>query len=142
MSSSVIRRLAAALTLMAGVVIGFGIYGCRGGSSSIAVHDLRAQAEKDVRLFDVQVAFRDQKIPFGVLSKGFGASWFPVRYDLSQDFVMDVIWQQNADVGSQVSTLTIPVPAESERRQFRGVILTYTKADGWTGKSRLNDSWE
>ncbi len=142
MSSSVIRRLAAALTLMAGVVIGFGIYGCRERPSSIAVHDLRAQAQKDVRLFDVQVAFGDQRIPFGVLSKGFGKSWFPVRYDLREDFVMDVIWQEDANDQSQVSTITIPVPAASERTQFRGVILTYTKAGGWTGKSRLNDSWE
>ena len=110
------RMMNKALTLAASRRVGMGVKKYWMRSSSIMVRDLRAQAEKDVQLFDVQVAVGEQTSLFSVLSKGFGKSWFPVDYDLRENLVLDVTWQIDAGDKKHATTVTIAGPNESERR--------------------------
>lgn len=133
------KQLIAANVLIAGSFAVWITPGCNKSKAGKAMHELEVQAEDGVELFDVQVAFGDQRIPFGVTNH-FGKSWFPVRYEPGEDFVMDIVWQEGPKDPSQTSTVTIRGPTVAERSRFDGVLLTYTKADGWTGKVLLKEA--
>jgi hypothetical protein len=135
-------HLGVIVIMLAGLLGAWSVPGCQQRKPGKAMHELRVQAEKAVRLFDVQVKFGEQTIPFGVVSKGFARSWFPVRYEPGEDFEMEIVWQEDSNDASRTSTVTIIGPTEAERSRFDGVMLTYTKADGWTGKVQLKDVTE
>lgn len=110
--------------------------GCSRTSSGKVMHSLTAQTKDGVTLTEVQVTFVGQKIPFGLVNQ-FGKSWFPVRYEAGDNFIMDVSWQERSEDAICTSTVTIVGPKDADRSRFQGVILTYSKTNGWVGESDL-----
>jgi hypothetical protein len=113
--------------------------GCQPSPPTKAMHELRVQAEEGVTLHGVEVKFGHQTIPFGVTNH-FGNVWFPVRYEPSADFAMDILWWEESEDDKYSESITIPGPTEAERSRFERVVLIYTREDGWTGKIELKDA--
>jgi len=122
-----------ALMSVGGALTAFGIYGCQESEPTKLTRELCVRTEDGVKLFDVQVKFDEQSVPFGVTTH-FGASWFPVSYDVGEEIVMEVHWQEGAKDSTQTSVVSIKGLTEEVWREFDGVELIYTKSDGWTGE--------
>lgn len=122
-----------ALMSVGGTLTAFGIYGCQESEPTKLTRELCVSTEGGVKLFDVQVKFGEQTIPFGVTTH-FGKSWFPVSFDVGEEILLEVHWQDGAQDSKQKSAVSIKGLTEEVWREFDGVELIYAKPDGWIGK--------